>query len=54
MRVLDSYWTTNKDWWHYDENDKSLLPKRVINDDAPREAKESYARFLEQMNEDMS
>ena len=44
MVVLDLYWKTNKEWWHRDE--KSLCP--VLNDNAPKEAKESYARYLEQ------
>ena len=37
MTILDYYWTTNKDWWH-------RLPNgvKVLNEDAPAEAKESY------------
>lgn len=44
MVALDLYWKTNKNWWHRDE--KNLRP--VLNKDAPKEAKESYKRYLEQ------
>ncbi len=43
MRKLDYYWTTNTDWWERQENGV-----RVIKIDAPKEAQESYKRYLEQ------
>ncbi len=43
MTRLDGYWTTNEDWYHFDENG---MP--VINDDAPPEAKESYENYRKQ------
>ena len=43
MTKLDYYWLSNKAWSH-------RLPNgtRVINEDAPKEAKDSYERYLQQ------
>lgn len=41
MRKLDFFLASNVDWWHWEGL------KRVINDDAPPEAKESYKNYLE-------
>lgn len=49
MRKLDYFWTTNKDWWYRQENGV-----RRLKDDAPKEAKESYAHYLEQKKRDIS
>ena len=43
MRKLDLYWRSNKNWFHWTENGDA-----IINDDAPKEAQESYKRYLEQ------
>lgn len=43
MKKLDLYWVTNKDWWHYDD-----AYNKILNDDAPEEAKKSYKNFLEE------
>jgi len=36
-------WKSNKDWYHRKENGVC-----VLNDNAPREAQESYKHYLEQ------
>lgn len=41
-KALDFYWKTNRDWWHVEGFE------RVINEDAPKEAKESYNHYLKQ------
>ena len=47
MRILEHYWMSNKDWWYLDKNlDMRIKP------DAPKEAQESYKRYLEQMKKD--
>ena len=43
MTKMDYYWASNKDW--YERKDGV----RVIKDTAPKEAKESYERYLKQM-----
>jgi hypothetical protein len=43
MRKLDFFWASNADWWHWEGL------KRVLNDDAPPEAKESYQNYLKQL-----
>ncbi len=43
MRKLDYDWLAEKSWSHRNESGE-----RVINDDAPEEAKKSYAHYLEQ------
>ena len=43
MVKLESYWNSNHDWFHFEGM------KRVINDDAPAEAKRSYQIYLEQL-----
>ncbi|MBP0975441.1 MAG: hypothetical protein J6S92_14015 [Oscillospiraceae bacterium] len=43
MRKLDNFWLSNESWYHWTESGA-----RVINDDAPLEAQESYKRYLEQ------
>lgn len=43
MVRLESYWSSNKDWWHWDNG------IRVMNDDAPEEAKESFRRYKQQL-----
>ncbi len=42
MTKLDYYWLSNKEW-------SRRLPNgmRVIKEDAPKEAKDSYERYLE-------
>ena len=42
MRKLDLYWRSNRDWWEV----KDLAP--TLRKDAPREAWESYGRYLVQ------
>lgn len=49
MRRLDYFWKTNKDWWYRDEN---LVPR--LKETAPKEAQESYKRYLEQKKRDIS
>jgi len=44
MKKIDHYWQSNPDWWHWDEN-----MNKVVNDDAPEEAKKSYEHYLEQL-----
>lgn len=44
MRKYDYFWLTERDWWHWDE----ATGERILNDDAPEEAKKSYAHYLEQ------
>lgn len=46
MRKLDYDWMADKSWSHRDESGE-----RVINDDAPEEAKKSYAHYLAQCEE---
>ena len=48
MMKLDTYWTTNPDWYEIIEKDNGKLVD-VIKDDAPPEAKASYARYEEQI-----
>ena len=49
MRILEHYCMSNKDWWYLDKNlDMRIKP------DAPKEAQESYKRYLEQMKKDIS
>ena len=43
MRKLDYDWMADKSWFHLDESGEF-----VVNDDAPEEAKKSYAHYLEQ------
>lgn len=47
MKKLDYYWLSNPAWWHWTEN-----ADRVLNDDAPEEAKKSYEHYLEQKKGD--
>lgn len=49
MRELDCYWQTNKDWYHEEEEGYF-----VVNDDAPQKAKDSYNRYLSQLEESFS
>lgn len=44
MRRLDYGWSSRPDWWHYTDDGE-----RVINDDAPELAKESYRNYLRQL-----
>lgn len=44
MRKVDLYWATNKDWWEFKNH------VRVVKEDAPPEAKASYARYLKQVS----
>lgn len=46
MRKLEYYWMSNKEWYHLTEN-----MHFVVNDDAPKEAKESYERYLKELRE---
>lgn len=43
MVRLESYWSSNKEWWHWDNG------TRVMNDIAPDEAKESFRRYKLQL-----
>ena len=43
MVRLECYWMKNKDWTHIEDG------RRVINDDAPEEAKASYENYLTQL-----
>ena len=45
MTKIDAFWLTNKSWYHW-ENDI-----RVINDDDPPEAVESYNNYKRQVEE---
>ena len=42
MKGLDLYWTSNPNWLRIKEG------KVVVSEDAPKEAKESYKRYLKQ------
>ena len=46
MRKYDTFWMSNKSWWHWNE-----AGDQILNDDAPEEAKKSYAHYLEQREE---
>ena len=46
MRKLDFYWKTNKEWYYRKENGTC-----VLKDTAPKEAKESYERYLKQVEQ---
>ena len=46
MRRYESHWMSNEDWYHLDE-----YGDWVVNDDAPQEAKDSYALDLQQCEE---
>ena len=46
MKKIDLFWQSNDDWWEVKNN------IQVVRDDAPPEAKESYARYLKQTTED--
>ena len=43
MTILEHYWLSNREWFHFEGF------KIVINNDAPPEAQESYKRYLEQL-----
>ena len=43
MRKMGFYWKSNPDWWYRKENGVC-----VLKDTAPKEAKESYERYLKQ------
>ncbi len=43
MRILDYFWMSNEEWFHMNENCVF-----VLNDDAPKEARESYENYLRQ------
>lgn len=44
VKKLDLYWRSNPEWWEL----KNHVP--VIREDAPREAQESYKKYIEQKN----
>lgn len=44
MRKMDFYWASNKDWYYRDEH---FNPH--IKSTAPKEAKESFQHYLEQL-----
>lgn len=46
MTKLDFSWKKDHQYWHYEG-----LGKPVIHDDAPQEVKESYERYLRQVEE---
>ena len=43
MKRLDLRWMDNEDWYTYEDGDA------VLKDTAPKEARESYERYLEQI-----
>ena len=43
MRKYDMYWSSNPDWFEYDDD---LFP--VLTDNAPEDAKESFKNYLAQ------
>ena len=43
MMKMDMYWCSNDKWYHWDE-----FGNQILNDDAPQEAKDSYAHYLVQ------
>jgi len=45
MTVLDLYWQSNKNWYHYEGWNA------VLNEDAPPEAKASYKQYLKQLED---
>lgn len=47
MRKIDLFWQSNADWWEFSNG----VP--VLKENAPQEAQESYARYLEQMSDDV-
>lgn len=44
MKKLEHYWSSNKDWWYWDENGNKILKP-----DAPSDAQESYKKYLKQL-----
>lgn len=50
MMGLDTYWTTNPDWYEIVVKENGKLDDR-IKDSAPPEAKASYYHYLEQITE---
>ena len=44
MVKLEHYWCTNKDWWYWTEDGG-----RIMNEDAPEDAKESYRIYKQQL-----
>lgn len=47
MKKIDLFWKSNRDWWEYD---KDYVP--IMKESAPLEAKESYNRYLKQINDE--
>ena len=45
MVKLESYWRSNREWFHFDAQGC------VLNDDAPEEAKRSYQLYLQQLSD---
>ena len=49
MIILDMYWETNPDWYHF-----IVLPngikRKVINSSAPPDAQKSYENYRKQMD----
>lgn len=48
MLKLDLYWKTNRAWYHYSDDEEEPVP--ILNENAPKEAKESYANYLKQIS----
>ena len=48
VRNNEYFWLSNRAWFHWTENGS-----RVINDDAPEEAKRSYAIYRRQIQEEL-
>lgn len=46
MRRLDYCWSSNPEWWYFTDDGE-----RMIKEDAPELAKESYAHYLRQLAE---
>ena len=46
MTNYDLFWCSNPDWFYFDH-----VKGKILKEDAPQEAKESYARYLRQVIE---
>ena len=44
MTKLNLYWKSKREWYHLTENGDF-----VVNDDAPKKAKDSYKEYLNQL-----
>ena len=46
MTLLDLSWMQDDRYWHFEGEDPPVM---VVNDDAPKEVKEAYERYLKQV-----